>query len=277
MSNIDKTFELLREENQKLKEKLALIQKISNSDVPESKSDIDYKLEVVSGTYLPFETIISQIKNEFNEIKKIYDAAKTREQQAEAVTEIRKLYMDKYYVEYKYVKKDMPTVHCYYMNPTLSKIQGLIGTPEVRFEPTLKLELDNGSYMNLIQCEQSMAKYYSLDPPINIFINTPNIYYKDILDMNKLNVLYISKVVSKEQGKGYMNILLCLAAKFANSIMKKDMFLLDADSFGYDVDSSTLINKVYPSFGFKVAKQNSMYAYIKDIVALDKCNDLKVK
>lgn len=257
MSNIDKTFEILQEENRKLREKLR--------NTSEFKSNIDYKLELVSGTYIAFEQIIIELKEKNNAIQQIYKSNLIRE---ERYKQIKERYLDKYIVKYKFTKIDMPTVNCYYMEPKFGDF-----LDPIYYDPTIRLEIDNETYINIYYCKNE--EIYNINP-IRIKIYVPIEAYKDYISSD--NALYIDKVEVKDTGKGYMNILMCLASKFANEILRKDIFLIYASSFG-KVSDIILKEKIYPSFGFKATKgyDSRMYASIEDIVKLNKCMDLKVK
>lgn len=219
----------------------------------------EYKLELVKGVYKPYDKIVQEIQENISKIKENHKKVTSY---GEAIGQFKQ-----YNVQYKFTKPGMPTVFCEYMRPLVNNER----TFAIRFE-YLKLKIDKDNYCEITLYGHGQPK--NLDP-IEALLYEPDIKFP--------NALWIDKITTatKDRGKGYMNILMCLAAKFANDILKADTFLLQPKAFDKTgPDTKTLITKVYPSFGFKSIQGdilNTMYASVKDMVNLGKCLDLQTK
>jgi len=258
--------------------------------VQSMQSDVGgYRLELISGTYQPIETILTQVR-QFTDAEWEKPERKTVDVRQSFVNN----YFSRFYVRYKFVsvKGDdtLPPVYCHYMQPIISdcmvgfslkKGMPMIQTLMLTMSPSENRSVHKKSSYCEIQWPAQSATELHLEPCISsaIFHSPPSLtkFGKTIDDY-----LCISEIVvhPDDTKKGYMNILMCLAATFADQVLGRKYFYLDAETMSHGQTSTAdLQTKVYPSFGFEAirGKPNMMYAQIKDIAGLGKCVDPKVK
>jgi len=250
-----------------------------------------YRLELISGTYQPIETILRNVR-------RFADAE--WEKPERKIVDVRQSFINNYfstfYVRYKFVsmkgKGDdtLPPVYCHYMQPIISdcmtgfslkKGMPMIQTLMLTMSPSENRSVHKKSSYCEIQWPAQSATALHLEPCISsaIFHSPPSLTkFGGTID----DYLCISEIVvhPNDTGKGYMNILMCLAATFADQVLGRKYFYLDAETMSHGQTSTTdLQTKVYPSFGFEAitGHPNMMYVRIKDIAGLGKCVDPKVK
>ncbi len=225
----------------------------------------EYKLYHIKGVFMPFDEILSEIDRNISEIKEKYNKASNK---MEISKSINKDYLEKYYVYYQFKKQGGPIVDCHYMKPEISSF--INDCPKINF---LKLCLDDGSYIEIYNGITNA--HYLHDQQLPIWINIHQIPDKEYLPDNSdiKDFLYINILTMTTKHQGYMNILMCMAAKFANDILNKKYFYFTVNGFAIYATTDDLTNKIYPSFGFyqKGIRDPIMFANIQHVINIDKC------
>ena len=112
----------------------------------------------------------------------------------------------------------------------------------------------------------------------NLTDQTRDILIKNNYELN--DALYIDEIISHTEGKGYMNVIMCVAAKISYDVLNKKLFTLSPGQLFDTSNVQTLTEKIYPSFGFEQAHLGglgSMYAKIEDVLKLQKCRSPVLK
>ncbi len=258
----------------KILETINIINKLeegSSDDEGDTRPTEKFRLVETVGKYVPFDQI-------FKELKEINDQIKDDYKEHGDLERLKKDYFDKYYVRYKYESKDK-TIYIHYMYPSLSRsIAGYVIFFHYLFVNRYREPRDindawpDGAKFDHISADAKFLRYKEVGVPYlsSGFSSIPNqlkddgIYNDDCLQLQN---------IKSEEG-GYGTLYICISAFFANRILGKKAFLLQASAHGGSFTTEELVRIYYPKFGFKEAKSGtgSMYAKVDNILAKSRCD-----
>ncbi len=263
----------LYDRKQNINELVNLINNINGDDFVNNKeipNNINNKYELkFKGTFMEFENICEDILKNMATIKEFYELNIDKK---EASKKIKKKYLDKYYVEYQFIGNDGKIVYIDYMKPYSDSI------PFIKYL-TIKFNGCVCEIQHPIFTDDFFTYRNNFKP-----ISMPH-KFNESIKLGVLNdFLYIDNISSIVRGKGYMNIVMCLAAYFCLNILKKKYFFLHVGAFSRDMSDKKLREEIYPSFGFiqsaikrlmhnkdAMMTINEMHANMEDIINLNKC------